>query len=132
MDGKVREVVVEEDVKIEEREDLDCFQGEEQSEEEGREVEEEVEGVSEVQDEDEVVLDEASTSYKSYQSFPPDLDALLETDPFAALYQAKDKPLAILLGGCDGSQSMMDYMVWDKEKEEEEVSWVEPQRGSNS
>ncbi|CAL1360319.1 unnamed protein product [Linum trigynum] len=32
MDGKVREEVVEEEVKIEEREDLDCSQGEEESE----------------------------------------------------------------------------------------------------
>ncbi|CAL1355182.1 unnamed protein product [Linum trigynum] len=47
-----------------------------------------------------------------------DLDALLEKDPFAAFFQAKAKPSAIPLGGCDESQSIMDYMVWGKEKEE--------------
>ncbi|CAL1377029.1 unnamed protein product [Linum trigynum] len=101
-------------------EGLDCSHGEEQIEEDGREVEVEVEveGASDVQDEDEVKVDEASTSYKRYQCFPPDLDALLEKDPFATLCQAKAKPLAISLGGCDVSQTMMHYMVWGKEKNE--------------
>ncbi|CAL1406272.1 unnamed protein product [Linum trigynum] len=105
---KARRKVMEEEVSIKEEEDLDCSKGEEQKEVEGREVVEEVEGASGVQYEDQAVVDEASTSYKSYKSFPPDLDALLEKDPFAALCQAKAKPSAFPLGGCNGSQSMMD------------------------
>ncbi|CAL1354852.1 unnamed protein product [Linum trigynum] len=118
MNGKEEEVIEEEEESIEEGEDFECSQGEE-IEEEGREVEKEVEGASEVQDEDEVVVDEASTSYKCKHSFPPDLDVLLEKDPFAALCQAKAKPSTIPLGGCDGGKSMMHYMVWGKEKKEE-------------
>ncbi|CAL1379063.1 unnamed protein product [Linum trigynum] len=91
MNGKARE-------EFEEEEDLEYSQGEE-SEEEGREVEEEKEGENGVQDEDEVEVDEASTSYKCYESFPPDLDALSEKDPFTALCQTKAKPSEIPLGG---------------------------------
>ncbi|CAL1370862.1 unnamed protein product [Linum trigynum] len=83
---------------VEEGEDLECSQGDE-IEEEGREVEFEVKVASDAQDEDEVGVDEASTSYEGYESFPPDLDALLEKDPFAALCQAKAKPSTIPLGG---------------------------------
>ncbi|CAL1354883.1 unnamed protein product [Linum trigynum] len=113
MNGKEEEEVEEEEESIEEGEDIECSQGEE-IEKEGREVAEDVEGASEVQDEDEVVVDEASTSYKCYQCFPPDLGALLEKDPFAAFCQAKAKPSAIPLCGCDGGKSMMHYMVWGK------------------
>ncbi|CAL1378572.1 unnamed protein product [Linum trigynum] len=62
------------------------------------------------------MVDEASTSFKCYQSFPPDLDALLKKDPFVVLCLVKAKPSSISLGGCDGGQSMMSYMVWGKEK----------------
>ncbi|CAL1369797.1 unnamed protein product [Linum trigynum] len=120
MNGKFREEreeermkFVEKEVKFEEREDLDCSQGKEHIEEEGREVEEE-EDASEVQDVNEVEVDESSTSYKSYQCSPLDLDVLLEKDPFAALCQSKAKLSAIPLGGCDGSKSMKSYMVWGK------------------
>ncbi|CAL1401767.1 unnamed protein product [Linum trigynum] len=119
MDGKEKEEVEEEEVSIEEGEDLDYSQGAERIEEGGREVEDEVEVASGVQDEDEVGVDEASTSYKCYVSFPPDLDALLEKDPFETLCQSKAKPSEIPLGGCDGSQSSLHYMVWGKENEEE-------------
>ncbi|CAL1370774.1 unnamed protein product [Linum trigynum] len=91
MNGKEKEEVKEEEVSIKEEEDLGCSQGEEIGEE-GREVDEEGEGASGFQDEEMVKVDEASTSYKSYQCFQPDLDALLEKDPIAALCQAKDKP----------------------------------------
>ncbi|CAL1379495.1 unnamed protein product [Linum trigynum] len=135
MNGKEKEEVEEEEENIEKGENLDCSHKEE-SEQEGMEVEEEEEeGASGVQDEDEVGVDEASTSYKCYQYFLPDLDALLEKEPFAALCQAKAKPPAIHLGGCDGSQSMMDYMVWgqrERRGKEEEVSWVEPHDNSSS
>ncbi|CAL1370499.1 unnamed protein product [Linum trigynum] len=76
-------------------------------EEEGGEFEDEVEGASGVQDEDGVRVDEAFTSYKCYESFPPDLDALLEKDPFASLCKSKAEPSTIPLSGCDGSQSRM-------------------------
>ncbi|CAL1394547.1 unnamed protein product [Linum trigynum] len=61
MNGKEKE---EEEVSIEEGEDLDCSQGTERIEEEGREVEDEFDGASGVQDENEVRVDKASTSYK--------------------------------------------------------------------
>ncbi|CAL1395096.1 unnamed protein product [Linum trigynum] len=116
MNGKEEEVVEEEKVSIEEEEDLGCSHWEESNFEEGREVEDKEEGASEVQDEDKVMVDEASTSYKCDQSFPPNLDALFEKDPFAALCLPKAKPSTILLGGYDGGKSMMHYMVWGKEK----------------
>ncbi|CAL1407581.1 unnamed protein product [Linum trigynum] len=118
MNGKEKEEVEEEEENIEKGKDLDCSQKEE-SEEEGREVEEEEEGASGIQDTYEVEVDEASTSYKSYQCLPPKLDALLEKDPFVTLCQTKAKPSTIPLGGCDGSQSMMHYMLCGKEKKEE-------------
>ncbi|CAL1378778.1 unnamed protein product [Linum trigynum] len=113
MNGMEKEEVEEEEESIEDGEDLECSQGEEQSEE-GREVK----GAGGVQNEDKVEVDEASTSYEGYESFPPDLDTLGK-DPFVALCQAKAKPSAIPLGGCDGSQASFHYMVWDKEKKEE-------------
>ncbi|CAL1401840.1 unnamed protein product [Linum trigynum] len=85
MNGKEEKVVEEEEVRIDEEEDLGCSHWEESNSEEGREVEDEEEGASGVQDEDKVEVDEASTSYEGYESFPPDLDELLEKDPFAAL-----------------------------------------------
>ncbi|CAL1381655.1 unnamed protein product [Linum trigynum] len=106
MNGKEKEDVEKEEASFKEEEDLECSKGV-KIDEEGREVEEEVEEASEVQDEDEVEVDEASTSYEGYKSFPPELDALLEKDPFAALCQAKAKPSAIPLGGCDGGKYMM-------------------------
>ncbi|CAL1395256.1 unnamed protein product [Linum trigynum] len=84
--------------------------------EEGRQVEDEFESANGVQDEDDAKVDETSTSYKYYEVFPPDLDVVLEKDPFVTLCQAKAKPSVIPLGGCNGSQSLLHYMVWGKER----------------
>ncbi|CAL1390248.1 unnamed protein product [Linum trigynum] len=48
---------------------------------------------------------------------PPNLDEIFENDPFAgSLPQAKLTPSLIPLGGCNGVQSMMSYIMCGKDK----------------
>ncbi|CAL1395298.1 unnamed protein product [Linum trigynum] len=113
--SKARRKVVEEEVSFKEEEDLERSQLVERIEEKRREVAE----ANGAHDEGKIVVDEASTSYKCYQSFPLDLDVLLEKDPFASLCRAKAKPSGIPLDGCDEIQLSVHYMGWGKEKRDE-------------
>ncbi|CAL1360203.1 unnamed protein product [Linum trigynum] len=110
--GRMIEKVVEE-VEANEKEFLEDPQGEEC--EEGKDLDEAIG----FQTKEEVLAEEACIGHEIIEESPPYFKVLLSKAPFADLCQDKAKPSTIPLGGCDGSQSMMEYMVWGKEEEEE-------------
>ncbi|CAL1406409.1 unnamed protein product [Linum trigynum] len=84
--------------------------------EEGREVEEAIG----VQAEDGVKVEEACTSHELHVISPPNFEELLSKDPFAvSLCQTKATSTSVPLGGRDGGQSMLSYLVWGNETREE-------------
>ncbi|CAL1406515.1 unnamed protein product [Linum trigynum] len=94
---------------------LDHFPGVVPHEEE-REVEE---GIG-VQAEDEVEVEEACTGHELQVISPPNFEELLSKDPFAvSLCQTKATSTWVPLGGRDGGQSMLSYLVWGNETREE-------------
>ncbi|CAL1356452.1 unnamed protein product [Linum trigynum] len=108
---RVRKEVVEDD-RNEAQGVLDLYQGERPHSEEGRGVEE----ASGVQAEDEGEVEEACTGPMLHVISPPNFEELLGKDPFAvSLCQTKTTSTTIPLGGCDGGQSMVSYMVWGNE-----------------
>ncbi|CAL1379904.1 unnamed protein product [Linum trigynum] len=83
--------------------------------EEGREVEEAIG----VQTEDEVEVEEACTGHELHVISPPNFEELLSKDPFAvSLCQTKATSTSVPLGGRDGGQSMLSYLVWGNETRE--------------
>ncbi|CAL1413329.1 unnamed protein product [Linum trigynum] len=84
--------------------------------EEGREVKEAIG----VQAEDEVEVEEACTGHELQVISPPNFEELLGKDPFAvSLCQTKAASTSVPLGGRDGGQSMLSYLVWGNETREE-------------
>ncbi|CAL1389044.1 unnamed protein product [Linum trigynum] len=109
---RVREEVVEDEEESKEEEVLDLFQGERPYSDEGRGVEEAIG----VQAEDEVQVEEACTGPMLHVISPPNFEELLGNDPFAvSLCQTKTTSTSIPLGGCDGGQSNISYLVWGNE-----------------
>ncbi|CAL1412088.1 unnamed protein product [Linum trigynum] len=109
---RVREEVVEDEEESKEEEVLDFFQGEKPHFDEGRGVKEE----SGVQVEDEVEVEEACTGHELHVISPPNFEELLGKDPLAvSLCQTKTTSTSIPLGGCDGGQSNISYLVWGNE-----------------
>ncbi|CAL1359839.1 unnamed protein product [Linum trigynum] len=106
--GKKKEVVEDEEESVV----LDLFQGERPHFEEGRGVEEAIG----VQAEDEVEVEEAYTGPMLHVISPPNFEELLGKDPFVvSLCHTKTTSTSIPLGGCDGGQSMISYLVWGNE-----------------
>ncbi|CAL1360654.1 unnamed protein product [Linum trigynum] len=94
---------------------LDLFPGVIPHEEE-REVEEAIG----VQAEDGVKVEEACTGHELHVISPPNFEELLGKDPFAvSLCQTKATSTSVPLGGRDGGQSMLSYLVWGNETREE-------------
>ncbi|CAL1371227.1 unnamed protein product [Linum trigynum] len=113
---RMRKEVVEDDGS-ELEEVLDLFPGEESNSKEGRGFEEAIG----VQAEDEVEVEEACTGYELHVISPPKFEELLGKDPFAVfLCQTKATSTLVPLGGHDGGQSMLSYLVWGNETREEE------------
>ncbi|CAL1407823.1 unnamed protein product [Linum trigynum] len=84
--------------------------------EQGREVEEAIG----VQAEDEVKVEEACTGHELQVISPPNFEELLSKEPFAvSLCQTKATSTSVPLGGRDGGQSMLSYLVWGNETREE-------------
>ncbi|CAL1396005.1 unnamed protein product [Linum trigynum] len=64
------------------------------------------------QDEDEVEVEEACTGHELHVISPPNFEDLLSKDPFAvSLCQTKATSTLVLLGGRDGGQSVLLYLV---------------------
>ncbi|CAL1406052.1 unnamed protein product [Linum trigynum] len=84
---------------------------------------EEERGVEEaigIQAEDGVKVEEACTDQELHEISPPNFEELLSKDPFAlSLCQTKATSTSVPLGGRDGGQSMLSYMVWGNETREE-------------
>ncbi|CAL1413020.1 unnamed protein product [Linum trigynum] len=94
---------------------LDHFSGVIPHEEE-REVEEAIG----VQAEDGVKVEEACTGHELQGISPPNFEELLSKDPFAvSLCQTKATSTSVPLGGRDGGQLMLSYLVWGNETREE-------------
>ncbi|CAL1387840.1 unnamed protein product [Linum trigynum] len=111
---RVQKEVVEDD-KSEAEGVLDLFPGVIPHEEE-REVEEAIG----VQAEDGVKVEEACTGHELHVISPPNFEELLGKDPFAvSLCQTKARSTSVPLGGRDGGQSMLSYLVWSNETREE-------------
>ncbi|CAL1382678.1 unnamed protein product [Linum trigynum] len=84
--------------------------------EEGREVEEAIG----VQAKDGVKVEEACIGHELHVISPPNFEELLSKDPFAvSLCQTKATSTSVPLGGRDGGQSMLSYLVWGNETREE-------------
>ncbi|CAL1381180.1 unnamed protein product [Linum trigynum] len=112
----VQKEVVEDD-KSEAEGVIDPFPGVIPHFEEGREVEEAIG----VQAEDEVKVEEACTGHELHVISPPNFKELLSKDPFAvSLCQTKATSTLVPLGGRDGGQSVLSYLVWGNETREEE------------
>ncbi|CAL1351991.1 unnamed protein product [Linum trigynum] len=110
--ARMRRKVVEDEEESKEEVVLDLFQGKRPHFEEGRGV---VEAIG-VQAEDEVEVEEACTEPMLHLISPPDFEELLSKDPFAvSLCQTKTTSSSIPLGGYDGGQSNISYLVWGNE-----------------
>ncbi|CAL1376105.1 unnamed protein product [Linum trigynum] len=73
-----------------------------------------------VQAENGVKVEEACTGHELQVISPPNFEELLSKDPFAvSLCQTKATSTSVPLGGRDGGQSMLSYLVWDNETREE-------------
>ncbi|CAL1379011.1 unnamed protein product [Linum trigynum] len=84
--------------------------------EQGREVEEAIG----VQAEDEVEVEEACTGHELHLISPSNFEELLSKDPFAvSLCHTMVTSTSVPLGGRDGGQSMLSYLVWGNETREE-------------
>ncbi|CAL1391362.1 unnamed protein product [Linum trigynum] len=84
---------------------------------------EEERGVEEaigVQAEDGVKVEEACIGHELHVISPPNFEELLGKDPFAvSLCQTKATSTSVPLGGRDGGQSILSYLVWGNETREE-------------
>ncbi|CAL1405955.1 unnamed protein product [Linum trigynum] len=110
--ARMRKEVVEDEEESKEEVVLDLVQGERPHFEEGRGVKE----ASGVQDEDQVEVEEACTGHELHVISPPKFKELLGKDPFAvSLCQTKTTSTSIPLGGCEGGQSNISYLVWGNE-----------------
>ncbi|CAL1357527.1 unnamed protein product [Linum trigynum] len=84
------------------------------------EVERGVEEAIGVQAEDGVKVEEACTGHELHVISPPNFEELLSKDPFAvSLCQTKATSTSVPLGGRDGGQSMLSYLVRGNETREE-------------
>ncbi|CAL1378749.1 unnamed protein product [Linum trigynum] len=84
------------------------------------EKEREVEEAIGVQAEDGVKVEEACTAQELHEISPPNFEELLSKDPFAvSLCQTKATSTSVPLGGRDGGQSMLSYLVWGNKTREE-------------
>ncbi|CAL1367897.1 unnamed protein product [Linum trigynum] len=84
------------------------------------EEEREVDEAIGVQAEDGVKVEEACTGHELHVISPPNFEELLSKDPFAvSLCQTKATSTSVSLGGRDGGQSMLSYLVWGNETREE-------------
>ncbi|CAL1359876.1 unnamed protein product [Linum trigynum] len=111
---KVQKEVVEDD-ESEEEGVLDHLPGVIPHEEE-RAVEEAIG----VQAGDKVEVEETCTGHELHVISPPNFEELLSKDPFAvSLCQTKATSTSVPLGGRDGGQSMLSYLVWGNETREE-------------
>ncbi|CAL1414715.1 unnamed protein product [Linum trigynum] len=111
---RVQKEVVEDD-KSEAEGVLDLFSGVIPHEEERG-----VEKAIGVQAEDGVEVEEACTGHELHLISPPNFEELLSKDPFAvSLCQTKATSTSVPLGGRDGGQSMLSYLVWGNETREE-------------
>ncbi|CAL1394467.1 unnamed protein product [Linum trigynum] len=73
-----------------------------------------------IQAEDEVEVEEACTGHELHLISPPNFEELLSKDPFAvSLCHTKVTSTSVPLGGHDGGQSMLSYLVWGNETREE-------------
>ncbi|CAL1412046.1 unnamed protein product [Linum trigynum] len=73
-----------------------------------------------VQAENGVKVEEACTGRELQVISPPNFEELLSKDPFAvSLCQTKATSTSVPLGGRDGGQSMLSYLVWGNETREE-------------
>ncbi|CAL1402636.1 unnamed protein product [Linum trigynum] len=112
----MRKEVVDDEEERKEEVVLDLFPGERPHFEEERGVE----GAIGVQAEDEVEVEEACTGPMLHLISPPNFEELLGKDPFAvSLCQTKATSTSAPLGGRDGGQSMLSYLVWGNETREE-------------
>ncbi|CAL1403294.1 unnamed protein product [Linum trigynum] len=77
------------------------------------EEEREVEEAIGIEAEDGVKVEEACIGHELQVISPPNFEELLSKDPFAvSLCQTKATSTSVPLGGRDGGQSMMSYLVW--------------------
>ncbi|CAL1381900.1 unnamed protein product [Linum trigynum] len=110
--ARMRKEVVEDEEERKEEVVLDLFQGERPHFEEVRGVEEAIG----VQAEDEVEVEEACTGPMLHLISPPNIEELLGKDPFAvSLCQTKTTSTSIPLGGCEGGQSNIIYLILGSE-----------------
>ncbi|CAL1400128.1 unnamed protein product [Linum trigynum] len=85
-----------------------------------------VEEATGVQAENKVEGGEACTGHALHVISPSNYEELLRKDPFAvSLCQTKARSTSAPLGGRDGGQLMLSYMVWGNETREKEVLMVE-------
>ncbi|CAL1361817.1 unnamed protein product [Linum trigynum] len=114
--ARMRKEVVDDEEERKEEVVLNLFPGERPHFEEGRGVEEAIG----VQAEDGVKVEEACTGHESQVISPPNFEELLSKDPFAVpLCQTKATSTSVPLGGRDGGQSMLSYLVWGNGTREE-------------
>ncbi|CAL1410943.1 unnamed protein product [Linum trigynum] len=114
--ARMRKEVVDDEEERKEEVVLDLFPRERPHFEEGRGVEEAIG----VQAEDEAEVEEACTGHELHVISPPNFEELLGKDPFAvSLCQTKATSTSVPLGGRDGGQSMLSYLVWGNETREE-------------
>ncbi|CAL1360700.1 unnamed protein product [Linum trigynum] len=114
--ARMRKEVVDDEEERKEEVVLDLFPGERPHFEEERGVEEAIG----VQAEDEVEVEEACTGPMLHLISPPNFEELLGKDPFAVSFcQTKATSTSVPLGGRDGGQSMLSYLVWGNETREE-------------
>ncbi|CAL1400526.1 unnamed protein product [Linum trigynum] len=118
---RMRKEVVEDDGS-EAEEVLDLSQGEKSSSEEGRRVED----ASIVHAEDEVEVEEACTSHELHVISPPNFTV--------SLCHTKATSTSVPLGGCDGGQSVVSYLIWgnDMREEKKKVSRMETSSTSSA
>ncbi|CAL1356904.1 unnamed protein product [Linum trigynum] len=80
----------------------------------------EVEEAIGVQAEDGVKVEEACTGHELHVISPPNFEELLSKDPFVvSLCQTEATSTSVPLGGRDGGQSILSYLVWGNETREE-------------
>ncbi|CAL1369597.1 unnamed protein product [Linum trigynum] len=84
------------------------------------EEEREAEEAIGVQAEDGVKVEEACTDHELHVISPPNFKELLNKEPIVvSLCQTKATSTSVPLGGRDGGQSMLSYLVWGNETREE-------------
>ncbi|CAL1354981.1 unnamed protein product [Linum trigynum] len=70
-----------------------------------------------------IEVEEACTGHELHLISPPNFEELLSKDPLAvSLCHTKVMSTSVPLGGRDGGQSMLSYLVWGNETREEKKS----------